>query len=112
LAGGLFVDYWISLQTARLGRSRVIPQLQEHLFHFGKSDLAPMMLLEGMQLPERNLVLLEGIWRGEESAHVLEERLGYAGWQLDRLTGHGRNIGAFGSKVTVLRQVSLRSAEK
>ena len=56
------------------------------------------MLVERLELTCGNLVLLERVRRGEKGAHVLDERLGYAGRQLDRLTGHGLKIGSLQNK--------------
>jgi hypothetical protein len=43
-------------------------------------------------------MLLEDVGRNEEGTHVADKRLGNAGQQLDRLTGHGLKIGATGKK--------------
>jgi hypothetical protein len=39
----------------------VVVHCEEHLLHIGKSQLAWMMLLERVQLPDRNFVLLEDV---------------------------------------------------
>jgi len=50
------------------------------------------VLVECLELAGRNLVLLVGAWGGEKGAHVFDERMGYAGWQLDGLVRHGLKI--------------------
>jgi hypothetical protein len=42
--------------------------------------------------------------RNKEGAHVADKRLGNAGQQIDRLTGHGLKIGTTGKKERPQRQ--------
>jgi hypothetical protein len=55
----------------------MIPHLQEHLFHVGKPKQfvpGPAVLVERLELSGCNFILLEGVRRGEERAHVLDKR--------------------------------------
>jgi hypothetical protein len=90
-----YMEFVVSA-VARDPRSRAIPHLQEHLFHVGQPKRLiprPAVLVECLELTGGNLVLLEHVRRSKKGAHVSDERLGYAGRQLDRLTGHDPDIG-------------------
>ena len=67
----------------------MILQLEEHLLHVGKPQLALVVLLERMQLLCRDRVGLDGAFLGEERAHVADEGSYDSGGQFYRLAGHG-----------------------